>query len=71
MNVPKESSASQYSIDLDYLPNSDNWIHFIPRTPPNVDRVIREAEFMCANPKEDYESAYYRCFNWVHVEVYN
>lgn len=69
MNVPKELSASQFSIDIDFIPDSDEWINFLPRKPPNIDRVIEGANFMSSNPKEDLESSYYRCFNWIHVEV--
>ena len=69
MNVSKELSASQFSIDIDFLPDSDKWVNFLPRKPPNIDHVIKGAGFIHAHPKEDLESSYYRCFNWVHVEV--
>lgn len=69
MNTLKELSSSQHSIDLDFVPNPDEWINFLPRKPPDIDLVIKGANFMHAHPKEDLESSYYRCFNWVHVEV--
>jgi hypothetical protein len=54
---------------MDFVPNPEKWINFLPRKPPDIDLVIKAAAFMHAHPKEDLDSFYYRCFNWVHVEV--
>lgn len=69
MNVPKELSASQFSLDVDFLPNPDDWINFLPRKPPEIDKVIKDGKLLHLHPKDDLESAYYRSFNWIHVEV--
>lgn len=69
MSVLRELRASQYSIDMDFLPNPDSYTNFVPRKPPDIDKVLKDADFIQAHPKEDLESSYYRCFNWVHVHV--
>ncbi|KAI6191104.1 hypothetical protein M3Y97_00191600 [Aphelenchoides bicaudatus] len=70
MNILKELSSSQHSIDMDFVPNSEMWIKFLPRKPPDVEVVIKGAASIYST-KEDLESDYYRTFNWVHVETCN
>ncbi|KAI6206020.1 hypothetical protein M3Y94_00858400 [Aphelenchoides besseyi] len=63
----KELRASLLSLDWEFIPTTDTWIAFVPRQAPDVTEIVKAAEWIRTNPREDLESSYYRVCNWVHI----